>query len=149
LYVVLDYIDLGVVIVANLMNLLLAAMFFFRARRRPAIGQTLGWAAVALAVTLAAAAVANLSAGRGWPFWGLPLVTCFYCLAELLLDGVFKFDFRRSRWLGPYLTLYYLGLFAMIGYAFLAGKPQGFVTLLTYFINLAVTFYAYARVGHA
>jgi hypothetical protein len=142
-------IDLGVVITANLMNLLLAGMFYFRARRKPQIGEVLGWIAVALAVPLAAAAVLNRVEGRAWPFWGLPLAPVAYCLVELLLDGVLKFDFRHRRWLGPYLGLYYLGLFALIGYAFLVGRPQGFVTLVTYFINLAVTFYAYARVGHS
>ncbi len=54
----------------------------------------------------------------------------------------------QTAWLGPYLLSYYLALFAMIGYAFLAGKPYGFVTLITYFINLAATFYSYALVGH-
>jgi hypothetical protein len=36
----------------------------------------------------------------------------------------------------------------MIGYAFIVGKPFGFVTLATYFANLAATFYSFVRVGH-
>ena len=140
--------DLGVVIAANLMNLLLAAMFWLRARRRPKTGQAAGWAAVAMAVPLGAAALYNLLAGRAWPFGALPLVAVAYCAVELLFDAVLKLDFRRSRLLGPYLALYYLGLMAMIGYAFLVGKPYGAVTLVTYFINLGMTAYAFARVGH-
>ena len=50
--------------------------------------------------------------------------------------------------LGPYLALYYLGLLGMIGYAFGAGKLYGFITLATYFLNLAATGYSYSRVGH-
>jgi hypothetical protein len=36
----------------------------------------------------------------------------------------------------------------MIGYTFVFGKLFGFITLATYFINLASTAYSYARVGH-
>lgn len=141
--------DLIVVISANLMNLLLAGMFLLRARNKPKPGQTLGWIAVGLSIPLGAATVVNLLAGRGWPFWLLPLLAVAYCLVELLLDGILKIDFRHSRLLGPYLLLYYLGLMALIGYAFLVGKPHGFVTLITYFINLAATAYSYSRVGHS
>jgi hypothetical protein len=72
-----------------------------------------------------------------------------FLVVEFVLDYWLKFNFRHTAWLGPYLLLYYLALFAMIGYAFLAGKPSGYVTLITYFINLAATYFSYARVGHA
>ena len=141
-------VDLAVFLAANLMNLLLAGMFFFRARRQAKTGEILGWAAVALAVPLAGAALLNALAQRGWPFWVLPLVTTAYCAVELLLDAILKIDFRHNRLLGPYLALYYLGLMAMIGYAFLVGKPYGFITLFTYFANLGVTAYSFSKVGH-
>jgi hypothetical protein len=41
-----------------------------------------------------------------------------------------------------------MGLMAMIGYAFLAGKLYGGITLCTYFINLGMTAYSFAKVGH-
>ena len=141
-------VDLAVVIIANLMNLLLALMFLCRAWNKPKAGQVAGWAAVGLAIPLAVAVVLNLLSHRGWPYWLLPLFMIAYCLLELLFDGILKVDFRHNRLLGPYLAVYYLGLMAMIGYAFLVGKVYGFITLITYFINLAATAYSYARVGH-
>ena len=143
----LALVDLGVVLAANLMNLLLAGMFFLRARNQPAAGRTMGWLAVGMGIPLAAALAVNLIALRGWPFWLLPLISIAYCVLELLWDGILKIDFRHSHLLGLYLALYYLGLMALIGYAFLVGKPFGFVTLLTYFVNLGATAYSYARVG--
>jgi hypothetical protein len=103
---------------------------------------------VSLAIPLGVAALMNAMVGRGWPFWVLPALTIGYCILELLFDGILKIDFRHSRLLGPYLAVYYVGLMAMIGYAFLIGKPFGFFTLATYFINLAATAYSYAQVGH-
>jgi hypothetical protein len=143
------WIDRVVFLAANLINLLLAAMFLYRARGLPATGSKSGWLAVACGVPLAIAAGLNLFAARDWPYWVLPLVTVLYCLIELLLDGILKIQFRQSRMLGPYLASYYIGLMAMIGYTFLAGKTLGFITLVTYFINLGATGYSFSRVRHA
>ena len=72
-----------------------------------------------------------------------------FLVVEFVLDYWLKFNFRHTAWLGPYFLVYYLALFALIGYAFLTGKSYGFITLMTYFINVAATFFSYARVGHA
>jgi hypothetical protein len=141
-------IDLIVFFIANLTNLLLAVMFLFRARRRPKDGNAFGWAAVLLGIPLLALAVLNALEGRPWWTFVLPGLLALYDAVEFVLDHLLKFDFRHSRWLGPYLGLYYLALMGMIGYTFLIGKPYGFVTLTTYFINLAGTAFSFARVQH-
>jgi hypothetical protein len=141
-------IDLAVFVIANLINLLITAMFLARARKLPQAGNVIGLVVVAMAIPLAAAVVMNLLSKRNWPFWILPLMTIAYCILEFILDYILKVDFRHSSLLIPYLISFYLGLFAMIGYTFLVGKRYGFITLVTYFINLAATFYSYARVGH-
>lgn len=69
-------------------------------------------------------------------------------ILELLLDFVWKLNFRETGWLAPYLILYYLSLLGMIGYAFGVDKRCGFITLVSYFINQVATFYAYFRVGY-
>jgi hypothetical protein len=86
-------------------------------------------------------------AGRR-PWWTiiLPGLLVIYNAVEFVLDCLMKFDFRHLRWLDPYLGLYYLALMGMIGYSFAIGKPFGFITLTTYFINLAATAYSYTRV---
>ena len=140
--------DLSIVIIANLTNLLLAVMFFYRARAKPKIGNAFGWAAVVLGLPLLAAAILNAVGARPWWTFVLPGLLVLYDAVEFVLDYLLKFDFRHSRWLGPYLGLYYLALMGMIGFAFAVSKPYGFITLVTYFINLAATAWSFARVQH-
>jgi hypothetical protein len=141
-------IDLSVFIIANLTNLLLGIMFLFRARGNPKVGSAFGWGAVMLGIPILMVMILNLQGGRPWWTIILPGLLVIYDAVEFVLDYVMKFDFRHSRWLGPYLGLYYLALMGMIGYSFAIGKPFGFITLTTYFINLAATAYSYTRVGH-
>jgi hypothetical protein len=144
----LKIIDLAVVVIANLANLLLAAMFLYRGRGNPKVGSAFGWVAVVLGFPLAAAAVMNALGGRPWWAIVLPWLLVLFDVVEFILDYILKFDFRSTRWLGPYLALYYLALMGMIGYAFAVDKPYGFVTLITYFINLAATAWSFSRVKH-
>ena len=141
-------VDLSVFVIANLTNLLLAVMFLLRARSKPKIGSKFGWIAVSLGIPLLAAVVFNTLGARPWWTFILPGLLVTYDLVEFLIDHAFKFDFRHSRWLGPYLGLYYLALMGMIGYSFTIGKQFGFITLITYFINLAATAWSFTRVGH-
>jgi hypothetical protein len=141
-------IDLSIFIIANLTNLLLAVMFLFRARGRPVVGNAFGWGAVVLGIPLLAASVMNALSARPWWAFILPGFLILYDLAEFTMDYLLKFDFRHSRWLGPYLGLYYISLIGMVGYTFAVGKSFGFITLITYFINLAATAWSFARVQH-
>jgi hypothetical protein len=140
--------DLVVVIIANLLNLILSLIFLNRVFGRTAWEHWLGYGTLIMVFPLAVIAVVNLAGRRSWAFWVLPFTMVIFLAAEFILDYWLKFNFRQTAWLGPYLLVYYLALFAMIGYAFLAGKSYGFVTLTTYFINLAATFFSYTRVGH-
>lgn len=137
--------DLSVFAIANLTNLLLAAMFLFRARGRSRVGSAFGWAAVMLGIPLLAAVVLNTLGVRPWWTVVLPALMVAYDAVEFLLDFVLKFDFRNSRWVGPYLGLFYIALMGMIGFGFALGKPFGFTTLATYFVSLAATAYSQSR----
>lgn len=141
-------IDLVVVVIANLLNLILSLIFLNRVFGRTEWEHGLGYGTLIMVFPLTIIVVANLVGRRNWAFWVLPLVMVAFLIIEFVLDYWLKFNFRQTAWLGPYLLIYYVALFAMIGYAFLAGKPYGFITLITYFINLAATFFSYARVGH-
>lgn len=140
--------DLVVVIIANLLNLILSLIFLNRVFGRAEWEHGIGYGTLIMVFPLTIIVLLNLASGRSWAFWILPLVMVIYLTVECALDYWPKFNFRQTAWLGPYLLLYYLALFAMIGYAFLAGRPYGFITLITYFINLAATFFSYARMGH-
>lgn len=146
--VTIQVIDLAVVIIANLANLLLAGMFLARAVGQTRTARLLGTGVVVLALPLAAAVVLNALNRREWWTVVLPGLLVGFCAIEYILDYLLKIDFRHTRLLGPYLLLYYAGLMGMIGYAFLVDKLAGFITLATYFVGLAATFYSFVRVGH-
>jgi hypothetical protein len=138
-------IDLAVFAIANLTNLLLAVMFLFRSRGKAKAGSLFGWGAVVLGIPLLAAVIINALGGRPWWSFVLPGLLVLYDVVEFGLDYLLKFDFRHSRWLGPYLGLFYIALMGMIGYSFAVGKPFGFITLATYFVILAATAYSQSR----
>lgn len=141
-------VDLAVIVIANLVNLLLAGMFLARAVGQARTGRILGTGVVVLAVPLAVAVALNALNEREWWTVVLPGLLIVYCVVEFILDYVQKSDFRHTRLLGPYLLLYYAGLMGMIGYAFLVNTLAGAVTLATYFVGLAATLYSFVRVGH-
>ena len=100
---------------------------------------------VGMAMPLGAAVILNALGKRGWWYVVLPLPLILHCIVELLLDYVLKLDFRKTRLLGPYLALFYLGQMGLIGYAFIVEPVYGFATLATYFLCLGATRYAHAK----
>jgi hypothetical protein len=140
-------VDLSVVVVANLTNLFMATIFLARFRGMQRIEYYIGLAAVAMVVPLGVAVGANLLRNRAWWSFVLPLVLIVFLLVELLLDYILKIPFRDTALLWPYIVLFYAGLMAMIGYSFLVDRICGFVTLVTYFIQLAVMLYTHVRKG--
>ena len=143
-----EILDLAVVIIANWLNLVLSLIFLNRVFGRAKWEPGLGYGTIVMAVPLAAVAIANLVNQRGWAFGLLPLVMVVYLALEFVLDYVLKVNFRQTRWLGPYLLVFYLALFMLIGYAFMVGRLYGMLTLVTYFIQLFATAYSYRHVGH-
>lgn len=141
-------VDLGVVLVTNLSNLLIVGIMLSRPKGWRRFEHYLGIINIALLVPLSVALVHNLVAGREWWALVLPGLMVLFLVVEWLLDYLLKYPFRQSRWLGPYLLLFYLSQWGMIGYAFLVKPTYGFVTLLTYFLSLGATAYSYAKVGH-
>lgn len=141
-------VDYTLFVAAILANMLMVGVFAAKARALARLQYALGIALEALALPVGAAAVLNLLWGREWWTVVLPLAMIAFLAVELLLDYVWKLDFRRTRLLGPYLALYYVGFIALTGYAFSLGKPYGFAALAVYFANLAATAYSYSRVGH-
>jgi hypothetical protein len=140
--------DLLVFLAANVANLLMVAIFVVRTRGAVKVERALGILVMAMALPVGAAAVWNALAGRPW--WAVVLLLPFllHCLLELLLDYILRLDFRHTWLLGPYLGVFYLAQWGLIGYTFVAGEIWGFVMLATYFMCLGATWYSYARVGH-
>jgi hypothetical protein len=140
-------VDLAVFSLANLMNVIMVLIFLARARGMAQINVI--WVIwVAFIVVLSIVVFLNVRGRREWWTIVLPSLLIAFLILEIILDYTLRINFRSTRLLGPYLLLYYLALFGMIGYSFQIGKKFGFVTLVTYFINQIATFYSYFQVGH-
>jgi len=138
-------IDIGLFAIANLVNLLTMGIMLSRPRGLARVEYVLGIVIVAMIVPVGVAVILNSLGKREWWTIVLPLLLIAFLVVELMFDYILKLDFRNTALLWPYITIYYVGLIGMIGYSFLIGKPHGFVTLVTYFLNLAATWYAHSR----
>jgi hypothetical protein len=114
-------------------------MFFLFVARISALPQAervLGFVAIVMGFCLGLIAFINIGNKRDkWETILLIPIFLFFVL-ELLLDYLLNFDFRNTSLAGPYVLLYYVGLWGLIGYAFRSDRKWGFLTLITYFPNM-------------
>ncbi|KYK32636.1 MAG: hypothetical protein AYK18_15750 [Theionarchaea archaeon DG-70] len=141
-------IDLTLFVVANLVNILLVGVFLSRPKGLKRVEHVLGIFLIVLAVPVVISVIVNIMGKREWWAIVLPSLLIVFLIVELILDYILKLDFRHTSLLWPYLLLYYVSLWGMIGYTFLIGTFYGGITLGTYFLNLLATWYSYSRVGH-
>ena len=141
-------VDLIVFLCTNLFNLLITGIMLSRPFGLARLENILGITNLLLILPFSLAVILNFLGGREWWSYVLPVVIIVFLIVELLLDYVLQIPFRETRLLWPYLALFYLSAWMMIGYTFLVSKPYGFITLVTYFISLAATAYSYSQVGH-
>lgn len=128
-------------------NMLIAGMFVARVHA-PRRSRALGFAGTAMAIPLAVASAVAISSDRGGWFVTLPLGFVVFAIVEVIVDLLLDVDVRTTGWLWPYLAVFYLAQWAVIGAAFLVGTGGGFAVLATYFVCLTATAYSYRRVGH-
>lgn len=143
-----DLIDPAMVVVGNAFNILVIALFLARTARLRRAEWILGLAIVGLGLPAGAAALANIIEQREWWTIAFPLALLCYCVVELVADYLLRWDFRATRYLWAYLTLFYAAAIAMVGYSFGVHKQAGFLTLATYLLGLLAAWYSYSRVGH-
>jgi hypothetical protein len=136
------------VVLANIFNLLVIAVFLTRAAGLRRAEWSLGLLVAALGLPAVTASIANIVNNRELWTILLPAILFSYCALEFILDYVLKSNFRHTKFLAVYLAVFYLASFAMIGYSFGVSREYGFVTLVTYLISLLATWYSYSKVGH-
>ena len=141
-------IDIGIFIIANVINLLLIGIFLSRPKGLQKVEHVLGLFVVAMILPVGIAIILNISGKREWWTIVLPLILILFLKTELLFDYILKLNFRKTSLLWPYLLLFYLAMMAMIGYSFSIGNSYGFITLGTYFLGLFATWFSYAKVRH-
>jgi hypothetical protein len=140
--------DISLFIIANIANVILAVMFLIRVKNLTQAEHYLGLAVISLAIPSSFIIIGNALSSREWWTIVLPSFFILYAVIELLFDYILKLEFRKTALLWPYLIIYFVALWGMIGYAFLTDRTLGYITLITYFINLAATTYSYMKVGH-
>jgi len=142
------FVHLCVVFIANLFNILIIAIMLSRPKGWRRFEHYLGLINIFLITPLGLCVIYYALNGSEWWMFLLPGLLIVFLCVELILDYILKSKFRRTRWLGPYLLLFYVAQWGMIGFGFLVGQIAGFITLLTYFLSLAATAFSYKKVGH-
>jgi hypothetical protein len=140
-----DYrkIDLIVVYMANLINVIMAILFVARISGLPQAEYALGIVVMIMGFALGYIAFINKKNKREkWDVYLLIPIFLFF-IVDLILDYILSFDFRSTGIAGPYVLLYYVGLWGLIGYSFRFDKKWGFVTLSTYFLNMILSVLAH------
>ena len=130
-----DYkrIDLIVVYTTNLINVIMAILFIARISGLLQAEYVLGIVVMIMGFALGYIAFFNKKNKRDkWDVYLLIPISLFF-IVELILDYILSFDFRSTAIVGPYILLYYVGLWGLIGYNFRFDRKWGFVTLATYF----------------
>jgi len=131
--------DLIVVCMANSINVVMAILFVARSSGLPQVEYVLGIVVMVMGFALGYIAFFNRKNKRDkWDAYLLIPIFLFF-VVELILDYALSFDFRSTAIAGPYVLLYYVGLWGLIGYSFRLDKKWGFVTLATYFLNMVLS----------
>ncbi len=132
-------IDLVVVCLANFINVIMAILFTVRILSLPQVEYALGIVAMIMGFALGYVALLNKKNKRDkWEVYLLIPIFLFF-IVDLFLDYLFPSDFRSTPIAVPYVLLYYIGLWGLIGYSFRFDKKWGFVTLATYFLNMTLS----------
>jgi len=136
-------IDLTVVYLANLINILIAFLFLARMSELTEVENTLGVAVITMGFALGYIAYLNKKNRRDkWETY-LLIPIFLFMIVELILDYILVLDFRSTNIAGPYILLYYIGAWGLIGYSFRFDKKWGFITLGTYFLMMILSIYPY------
>jgi hypothetical protein len=146
----LDYrsIDLAMVVIANLVNVALIGIFISRPYSLPKVEYYLGLFLAGLVLPIIALVIQNARGQREWWTIVLPIILAAFLLIEYILEYALGINWRETWMRGPVLLHYYVSVMVMIGYAFLANKAYGVVTLITYFLSLGATWFSLSRVGY-
>jgi len=119
-----------------------------RPKRLDRLERILGIVSITLVLPLSIVVIFHVKNQASFWMVVLPFLMIAFLVFELILDYLLKFEFRKTRWLGLYLLVFYAAQWGMIGFGFLVDRISGFITLLTYLISLAATAFSYKKVGH-
>jgi hypothetical protein len=137
-------IDFMFVLSAVMFNLLIAAIFIAQKLGREKLVGTFGILWLWLIIPLALVFVSYWQEGRETRILVSFGLVFFYMLVELLLDYVFKVDFRSKALTHvPYIILEYVALFSLIAIAFDVDQVWGWVVTICFWILMGSLVYLY------
>jgi uncharacterized membrane protein HdeD (DUF308 family) len=121
----------------------MSILFIARISGLPQVEYVLGIVVMIMGFALGYIAFFNKKNKRDkWDVYLLIPIFLFF-VVNLILDYISSFDFRSTAIAGPYVLLYFVGLWGLIGYSFRFDKKWGFVTLATYFLNMILSVLAH------
>jgi len=125
-------------------NLLIAAIFIAQKFSKEQLVKTFGILWLWLLIPLALAFVSYLRDGRETRIFISFGFIFLYMLVELLLDYVFKIDFRSKPVIHvPYIILEYIALFSLIGIAFEIDRTWGILVTVCFWILMGSLVFLY------
>jgi hypothetical protein len=140
----LNAFDFVFVLSAVAFNLLIAAIFIAQKLGREKLVKTFGILWLWLIVPLALVFVSYWQAGRETRILVSFGPVFLYMLVELLLDHVFKVDFRSKAITHvPYIILEYIALFSLIAIAFDISQTWGIIVSICFWILMGSLVYLY------
>jgi uncharacterized membrane protein len=135
-------------VTANAYFLAIISVFVFRITGHSDIGRWVGLASFLTVVPLAYLLVISLKTDRplAYDLWlGLMML---FLLAELIVDGILKLDFRNVRWATIVYVIFFFGATGgMIGVAGQAGKWWTVITTLVFVVMAALAFMQRSKTG--
>lgn len=124
--------------VTILIYVLIVLVFVARLGGNSRAEHVLGLAVVALLVPLVYLLFAARGSGRSALYLVQLSLMIAYLVAELLLDYVFRLDFRNVRWMAiSYVTLFFAATGGMLGVAAQAGRGWMYSSIAL-FLTMAV-----------
>lgn len=140
----LHAVDLTFLLAAVAFNLLIAALFIAQKLGKDSLVRALGILWLWLIIPLALAFVVYWQEGSETRILVSFGFVFLYMLIELLLDYVFKVDFRANASTHvPYIILEYVALFSLIAIAFDIDPRWGWVVTICFWILMGSLVYLY------
>ncbi|MFO7795531.1 MAG: hypothetical protein ACQERB_06060 [Promethearchaeati archaeon] len=141
IYFILDFF---LFIIINLANSFAGLMFIGRVKKQ-ILSELSGKLFIIIGIPLFIIIIFNCLLLREWWYWLFPSILLVFIIYTLVVDFIKKIEFRNPKnykILIPFLLLYYVGLILTWGLTWTIGALFGFITMGTYFFQLAASIYA-------
>jgi len=123
-------------------------VFVSRLLGKPQVGHWIGYFELALVIPLVYLLIKAPAANRPLLYYIQIGAILLWLMIELLLDYIFKVDFRHIRWMViTYVILFFAGAGGLLGIATNAGKSWSLAAIIFFLIMAVLTFVQRAVTG--